>query len=182
MTHKSLFFVVLLGTLASSVGALWPVPRSLTTGTFPVKLSSAFVIHLQGNLDAPSDLLSAISCTRTRLSSDKFQRLVLGRGATDAQAIQSAHVLTSLNLVLQPGSPVRSIAEESTRAIESKSESYQLSVPNDRAIATLTANSTLGLLRGLTTFEQLWYDYKGAKYMLDGPVQIADEPAFVGFA
>ncbi|KAI0324943.1 N-acetylhexosaminidase [Cubamyces sp. BRFM 1775] len=178
MAHKSLLFAVCLCALTSCTAALWPMPRSLSTGISPVKLSSAFAIHLQGISDPPSDLLSAISRTRSRLNSDKFERLVLGRGATDAHAVQSAHALDSLNLILHFGSPVRSIAEESTRAINTKSESYDLSVPNDRAVATLTANSTLGLLRGLVTFEQLWYDYKGTKYMLNGPVQIADEPAF----
>jgi len=32
-----------------------------------------------------------------------------------------------------------------------------LSVPDSGADASLTANTALGLLRGLTTFEQLWY-------------------------
>ncbi|KAH9885996.1 N-acetylhexosaminidase [Cubamyces lactineus] len=179
MAHKYHLLAMFLGTFANYVVALWPIPRSISTGTVPLKLSSAFTIHLQAEFsDPPSDLLSAISRARSRLSSDRFERLVIGRGATDAQAIQSAHVLTSLNLALLPGSPIRSIAEESTRAIDTKSESYELSVPNDLAVATLTANSTLGLLRGLTTFEQLWYDYKGTKYMLNGPVQITDNPAF----
>lgn len=35
--------------------------------------------------------------------------------------------------------------------------SDHLSVPDDGSDASLTANTGLGLLRGLTTFEQLWY-------------------------
>jgi hypothetical protein len=55
-----------------------------------------------------------------------------------------------------------------------------LHVPSDGSPATLSANSTLGLLRGLTTFEQLWYDLDGAAtYTLEAPITISDAPAFV---
>ncbi|KAI0642477.1 N-acetylhexosaminidase [Trametes meyenii] len=169
---------VLLGLFVQSILALWPIPRSLVGGSTPVKLSPSFAIDLRNMHDPPPDLLAAVARSRSRLVSDRFQRLVLGRGASDADAIARARTLDSIVLALCPGSFIRSIAEETNQPIDSKSESYQLQVPTDGTRATLMANSTLGLLRGLTTFEQLWCDYKGVKYMLDGPLRIDDEPAF----
>ena len=74
---------------------------------------------------------------------------------------------------------VQSITEESQKEITSRSESYELSVPVDGSPAILTANSTLGLFRGLTTFAQLWYYFGGDIYTLEAPVKIIDAPAYV---
>ena len=158
--------------------ALWPIPASMSSGAIPIKLSPAFDIHLD-ILNPPSDLLSAVSRTISRTTTDSFQRLVVGRSAVDAKAVKSARTLTSLVLSLRPGSPVRSIADETNQPVTSKSEGYSLSISHDTPSATLVAQSTLGLLRGLTSFEQLWYDYNGTKYMLDGGVEMVDQPAFV---
>ncbi|CDO76788.1 Glycoside Hydrolase Family 20 protein [Trametes cinnabarina] len=159
--------------------AIWPIPRTLLTGTSPAKLSPNFGINLHGLPSPPADVVAAISRTQSRLRSDSLERLVLGRGSADVQEIGRARLLTSLTATLRPGSPVESIAEETTAAIDSKDESYELSIPDDRGVATLVANSSLGLLRGLTTFEQLWYDHKGTKYTLEAPIHILDEPAFL---
>ncbi|EIW55410.1 N-acetylhexosaminidase [Trametes versicolor FP-101664 SS1] len=169
--------LVLCFLFVQHASALWPIPSSLSSGTAAVKLSPSFAIHLDV-AHPPADLLSAISRTRSRLHSDTFERLVLGRASADAQAIKKAHIVTSLTVGLRPGSPARSIAEETTKSLGDKDESYELSVPDEGPSATLVANSTLGLLRGLTTFEQLWYDSAGTKYMLDGPLRVADQPAF----
>jgi hexosaminidase len=84
-----------------------------------------------------------------------------------------------LELSLVDGAAVKSITEESQKEITSRKENYVLSVPKDDSRAVLTANSTLGLLRGLTTFEQLWYYFDGKIYTLEAPVEIADAPAYV---
>jgi len=108
-----------------------------------------------------------------------IQRLVVGRGATDNVTIHSAKFLWSLELSLADGAAVKSITEESQKEITSRKENYALSVPKDGSRAVLTANSTLGLLRGLTTFEQLWYYFDGEIYTLEAPAEIADAPAYV---
>ena len=77
------------------------------------------------------------------------------------------------------GAVVNSISSESVKEITNRSETYKLSVPADGSSATLIANSTLGLFRGLTTFSQLWYYYNNEVYTLEAPVQITDWPAFV---
>ena len=158
--------------------ALWPLPTQISETNTALKLSADFQIRLAVH-DPPSDLLGAISRTRSRLTTDHFQRLVLGRGAGDGHAVHAARTLSSLTLALSPASPVASIADETNRPTGLKDESYALSFAVGSPDAYLVANSTLGLFRGLATFEQLWYEFNGTKYTLQAPLQISDAPAFV---
>lgn len=178
-----LLFVFSLGVCHSTF-ALWPIPRSLQTGSTLVKLSSGFDIQVNGISKVPQDLQDAISRTKTRLRSDKHQRLVVGRGATDSAALTHAPSLSKLTLSLTPsaGGTVNPIMQEATKDIAKRTESYSLTLPSSNGgIATITASSSLGLFRGLTTFEQLWYDDStGVTYTYQAPVTITnDSPAFV---
>ncbi len=65
--------------------------------------------------------------------------------------------------------------------LESRVDSYTLSVPANGRDATVTANSTLGLFRGLTTFSQLWYDWEGITYTPEAPLNIIDAPVYVQY-
>jgi hexosaminidase len=57
-------------------------------------------------------------------------------------------------------------------------ESYQLKVTLDGKV-TITGNSSIGIVRGLTTFSQLFYGHsKGGAYTSYAPVDIADAPVF----
>jgi hexosaminidase len=192
-------FVTVLSVLfALRVQSLWPIPRSLQTGTSALKLHEDFDIRLNVQ-HPPQDLLDAVSRTKSHLINDRLQvsnipsfrtsrlacdlkgtqRLVVGRGAADNVTIHSAKFLSSLELSLVDGAAVKSITEESKKEITSRKENYALSVPKDGSRALLMANSTLGLLRGLTTFEQLWYYFDGKIYTLEAPAEIADAPAYV---
>lgn len=174
-------FVVLSVLLAitPSTEALWPLPQQLTTGTTPLRLSSGFSIKTSGIRNTPRDLNDAISRTRGYLRNDKLQALVPDRGASSAGAVRRAKSLGSLTLTLTSGSKAKSIAEEAILPHESRVEGYTLTIPADGSGATLTANSTLGLFRGLTTFEQLWYDLDGTTYSLEAPIKIVDSPVYV---
>ena len=168
--------------LFHSASAIWPIPRALQTGTTILKLSPNFDIQSSSIHQPPQDLLDAISRTKSRLYSDQLQRLIVGRGANDSAAFACAPSLARLTLMLNPNSPsIKSIMEEATRDIATRSESYSLTIPNtDQGMATLNASSSLGLLRGLATFEQLWYEVSGTVYSYQAPVQIDnDSPAFV---
>lgn len=175
--------VVLLALSSGSV-ALWPKPTTMTNGTASLRLSPSFSISASFG-GAPSDLGSAISRAEGYLKSDQLGRLVPGRGAGDTAAISRAHELTSLKLELTPSSTskakssVLSITEEAQKPVDERDEGYTLTIPATDGAATLSANSTLGLLRGLTTFGQMWYTFEGTTYMLEAPVQINDSPAFV---
>lgn len=114
---------------------------------------------------------------------------MVGRGGADEGVLSGAGlVLRVLRVGLSSGARVRSIAEETRMSFDGISssspsstpdESYILKIPINGKEATLEANTTLGLLRGLTTFGQMWYEWKGVKYLLEVPVQVVDKPAFV---
>lgn len=179
--HLSVALV--LGACQVAYG-LWPIPRSLQTGTSFVKLSSGFDIQTSGLKNAPDDLNDAIQRTKNHLKNDKLQRLVVGRGSVDAASVKKASSLSKLTLSLAGSGAATSIFTEATKDIGTRSESYSLSIPGDGKTATITANSTLGLLRGLTTFEQLFYDDgNGNSYTYQAPVTITnDSPAYVSFS
>ena len=178
-----LFFLTLLPLcLFHFASALWPVPRSLQTGSTLLKLSSNLDIQVIGIPQIPQDLHDAIARSKSRLYSDQLQRLIVGRGANDSDALARAPSLAQLTLALTPNSPpIKSIMEEATKDIATRSEMYSLSVPDtDQGVATLNASSSLGLVRGLATFEQLWYQVSATVYSYQAPVQIDNDfPAFV---
>ena len=175
MVSLSVLAVFLLPALAK---ALWPIPRSMSTGNATLKLHSNFAIKVDIP-NAPKDLLEAVSRTSDHLKTGRFERLVVGRGSVDAPLVADASELLSLVLSVSEGLPIKSIAQETTKRIDEKNESYTLTIPQ-KGEAVLKANTTLGLFRGLATFEQIWYDHAGTKYTLDAPMEIADTPAFVG--
>ena len=69
--------------------------------------------------------------------------------------------------------------QEATSETEERDESYMLIVPADGNGVTLSANTTLGMFRGLTTFGQMWYDLDGTSYTLVSPIHIVNAPKFV---
>ncbi|EIW81488.1 glycoside hydrolase family 20 protein [Coniophora puteana RWD-64-598 SS2] len=163
--------------LSNGVLALWPIPRNLTTGSTALKLSPAFTIQVDVP-NAPSDLYDAVGQAKQYLENDKLGRLVVGRGANDTTAVQGAKTISTLTLSLEEGATVNSITDEARAKFEDRSEEYQLTIPDDGSAATLVANSTLGLYRGLTTFGQIWYTYGADTYTLEAPFDITDSPAY----
>lgn len=162
-----------------AVHALWPQPRSLQTGSDALRLDTSFFINVAVP-NAPDDLVAAAERTLALLSSDNLGRLVLGRGADDLPAVRAAAALSSLTLSLtNNGTAPGPIATEAALPLGSRDEAYSLVVPADGSDAVLSANSSLGLFRGLTTFAQLWYTASGTVYTLGAPVAIQDSPAYV---
>ncbi|KAI0298150.1 N-acetylhexosaminidase [Multifurca ochricompacta] len=160
--------------------ALWPQPRNLQTGPSTLRLSPSFTITV-GVPNPPADLLAAAQRTRALLFNDKLGRLVLGRGTGDLKAVSSARVLSHLTLKLDGNvttTTARPISVEAKLPFGQRDEGYRLIVPEDGSAAVLSANSTLGLFRGLTTFGQLWYTVSGTVYTLGAPVEIQDSPAY----
>ena len=189
MTRRTVFGTCLsalslfsLASLPLKAAAVWPIPAQLSTGNSSLRLSSSFSIN--ASFDAPTDLAEAINRTQTYLFSDKLAPLVVDRGASLAEACASSAELTSLVLQLSgdaSSGDVTPISNETIKALDERDESYTLTVPEDGSAATIQANTTLGLLRGLTTFEQLWYTVGEQVFTYFVPVQINDTPAFVSF-
>ncbi|KAG1899664.1 glycoside hydrolase family 20 protein [Suillus fuscotomentosus] len=169
--------------LPSGVQALWPIPNKLETGTTALTVSPFFYFDVQVE-GAPLDLYEAVSQAQFYLANDKLGRLVVGRGANDTTALVGANTLSTLTLSLMSGATAEPIASEAVKPLGTRSEEYTLTIPADGSAATLVANSTLGLYRGLTTFNQLFYYYSGVTYTLLAPIAITDTPAypFRGFA
>ncbi|KAJ2919216.1 hypothetical protein MD484_g1274, partial [Candolleomyces efflorescens] len=167
-----------LSTVTTFVYGLWPLPKDITTGTIPLRLAPGFSISLAGVRNPPKDLVSAVSRTQAHLKTDKLQALVPDRGASSRSAVAGARSLRSLRLVYNGQGTPKTISEEAVAAIETRAEAYTLTVPSDGSEAVLTASSSLGLFRGLTTFGQLWYDLDGTTYTLQAPISISDSPAY----
>ncbi|OAX38800.1 glycoside hydrolase family 20 protein [Rhizopogon vinicolor AM-OR11-026] len=163
--------------LPSGVLALWPVPTTLETGITALKVSPSFYFDVQVE-GAPADLYEAVAQAQYYLENDKLGRLVVGRGVNDTTLLASAKTLSSLTLSLTSGANAKPIASEAVKPLGTRREEYALMIPADGSTATLTANSTLGLYRGLTTFNQLFYYYGGVTYTLLAPVAITDAPAY----
>ncbi|KXN93273.1 Beta-hexosaminidase 1 [Leucoagaricus sp. SymC.cos] len=163
----------------SPVLALWPRPQNLTTGSTPLRLAPNFSIKFSGINQVPKDLSDAAQRTSTFLKTDKLQALVTDRGASSSNAISSARTLQSLTITLSTASGgVKSISQDAMAGLGTSDESYTLQVPGNGGTATLTANTALGLFRGLTTFGQLWYDLDGTTYTLQAPIHVKDAPAY----
>lgn len=179
MLHKAVVVAVSLLAAIARVDALWPLPRSLEEGTSALRLAYGFHITLSPDIiNPPLDLLEAVTRTQTYLFTDNLGRLVVGRGASDVSAFETAAYLSELTLSLEHGSTVLPITTEAQKALGDRDEAYTLTVPSNGSKATITASSTLGLLRGLTTFGQLWYEYDGTIYAVNTPVAIEDSPAY----
>ncbi|KAG1851814.1 glycoside hydrolase family 20 protein [Suillus tomentosus] len=176
---RSLIILTLIAgcLLPSGVQALWPIPTTLETGLTTLKISPAFYfdVEIEG---APSDLRDAVAQSQYYLENDKLRRLVVGRGANDTTAFATAMTLSKLTLSLASRAAVEPISSEAVKPLGTRSEEYALNIPADGSAATLTANSTLGLYRGLTTFNQLFYYYGGVTYTLLAPISIKDTPAY----
>lgn len=186
--------LAILSFVLEGAHALWPLPRTISTGpaTSFLRLDPSFSISLSPNsssgpdlsTDAPQDLLDAINRSEGRLWTDKLARLVVGRGESDLPAIRSSPALSNLVLSMTTNSStLHSISTEAQKSLEDRNEAYNLTIPSGGSAATLSAQTTLGLLRGLTTFEQMWYYATDGSdeetYAFGVPVDIQDEPAFV---
>ena len=159
--------------------AIWPRPRQLTKGSTALRLSPSFEIDLSGVKIPSKDLLAATTRSANHLRRDKLQALLVDRGASSAGRIKTAKSLARLSLRIASPGMVKSISDEAVAPLHLRNEGYTLTVPEDGTSAILEANTTLGLFRGLTTFEQLWYELNGYVYTLEAPFNVVDSPAYV---
>ncbi|CCM03742.1 uncharacterized protein FIBRA_05888 [Fibroporia radiculosa] len=179
MLHTATVLVASVLAVLPSVHAFWPKPTNITEGTSALRLAFDFHISISPDIrDVPQDLYDAVTQTQTYVFTDDLGRLVVGRGAGDVSAFKDAPELSELVLSLTPGAPVLSITQETQKPVGERDEAYTLSIPSNGSPATITAGSTLGLFRGLTTFTQAWYQYESTIYTLTAPIDIKDTPAF----
>lgn len=198
----------LMGTVLLSAApwaaAVWPQPTTVSNGSTVILLSSSFRIEAPDK--APRDILAAIDRCVQGLLATQHRYLSVRSGEEFFEPSESVHVagqtLRILNLRYSGAVAHPSILEEAVKPVEQRDESYNLTVPVS-GVATLSAGTSLGLLRGLTTFEQLFYrrysprsticsrtpeqvplvvadpfGHAGNIYAPFGPYDIFDEPSF----
>jgi hexosaminidase len=159
--------------LPSSAGALpstltvVPLPIWSTTGTNVVCLAFDFhiLIDTAGKSmgEIPEDLQNAAERTEKALWRTQHQYLSVQRGIEFFEGSSTGngcqHYLSELVLVVEAdGDDIPSIFRETIRPVEvrTRTEAYSLSLPLGAA-AQIRSQTALGILRGLTTFEQLFY-------------------------
>ena len=189
-------YAALLGLLAATplvAGAnnklkVIPIPAKYTSGDDVVCLSSSFSISVSSD-GAPEDLKAAISRAQDTVVNTNHTWLTRTQGSeffsdySAGQAPSCSSTIDSLVLSFEGSNgTVSSIFDDATSDIDQRMEleKYTLSVPSGGQ-ATLKAGSSLGLFRGLSTFQQLSYglpDSGNTVYTPNAPVDITDEPSF----
>lgn len=174
----------------SSFPSIWPQPFSVdignaSLGTGPVKLSPKFDIHLGNHQNEAAnvpDLMAAMQRTMARLQHAPPP----SENKTDdewKQEAGNATELTALSLYLVEGREMRDISVEAhSWSLDPNTDQYWLTVTasGDGSGSYITAETSLGLLRGLQTFEQLWRNVSAIDALYaPSTVYIWDKPAFV---
>ncbi|GAA5909082.1 beta-N-acetylhexosaminidase [Sporobolomyces salmoneus] len=184
-------------TTAQTGNALWPKPQSFVNGTTPLRLAPTFDIWYspatgRSPQEPPQDLARAMKRALGQITKDKHRRLNVERGEDDRSGVEQSVALDRLEVVLIASKVTpASISEEINKPYSELNEAYELSLPHDSTsggkIAILSANSTLGLARGLQIFTQLVYWLPGSQnegggegilYIPNSPLHVLDEPAF----
>lgn len=145
-----------------------PIPTRYTSGTEVLCISPNFEIQFDKSLKGkklPKDLIEATKRTERSLWANRHQYLSVQRGAeyftSSNTEKRCEHSLTTLRVVIEQDGDgeVRSIMDSAIRPAEERPdlERYTLSVPLSGP-AVLQASTALGILRGLTTFENMFYN------------------------
>lgn len=140
-----------------------PLPHAYTTGNTTVCLAPNFIISFNNDLvNLPQDLLDAARRTEDAIKSTSHHYLSVDHGIEFfTNETPCGSYIDNLIISLEgytSGRAIASIFSETTRPAEERLplEAYTLSVPLEGP-ARISSTSSLGLLRGLTTFEQLFY-------------------------
>lgn len=141
--------------------ALWPAPASVSgSGNYEriVNPASTFFVGLDGH----PTLIKAAA---------RYSGLTFPHNAIDPEKPDPLNpLLTALHVVVN--------SNDESHPQLGTNEAYTLSVPAEGA-ATLTADTYVGVLRGLETFSQLVvFDFDSATYSVPAPLEIEDSPRF----
>ena len=146
-----------VGANIGSANGIWPHPLSYSEGVASAEISSAFEISCVGDV-CPDPLPAAF---------DRYTNLLFFAGLPPAPA---GPALTGLSVSVVAAAPLGFDVDES----------YSLRVPVS-GVATLTAATQWGALRGLESFSQLsaWGGNVLGRYAVAGlPIAIDDAPRF----
>ncbi|ROW16184.1 hypothetical protein VPNG_01886 [Cytospora leucostoma] len=192
MASRLLMSLLLLAVdhvTAQGLGGLWPVPQpTFTSGTTPLFVSKNIAVTYNGaSLSSRADDYEPTAFTSSQVTAAGISRaldnifntnfvpwILVPRNSLSAYEPPlnaSTTLLSTLDIALTGGN-----ATFDATAFD-VDESYKLSISEDGA-AKLSANSTFGILHGLETFSQLFYEHStgNAWYLVNAPIEIEDSP------
>ncbi|KAF1985840.1 glycoside hydrolase family 20 protein [Aulographum hederae CBS 113979] len=182
--------IALLVVSAQLASALWPLPESYTNGTTVLWLKRDVRItytgpdqsasppsygNNQGWQSSPQIVRFAIQRTYQTIFSEGYVPWKFNpRNSNFEPSVEGQTFINSVTLkqtAPDPPNVLKPLAGE-------VDESYKLSL-TESGEATITAATSIGISRGLTTFTQLFYKHtKGGVYTKLAPVEIKDAPKF----
>ncbi|KAI9738813.1 MAG: N-acetyl-glucosamine-6-phosphate deacetylase [Cirrosporium novae-zelandiae] len=177
--------VVFFSLLVPLCSAVWPAPREFSSGNTVLWLSPNFEFTGSQNSSIGSftgfdqiDRYSSDALNRCRqdLFEDDFVPWKFHPRNSDFEpTLSNSSVYIKTVTVSQATSSSNSSSHFSTYG----DESYELNI-SENGDASIAANTTLGVLRALETFKQLFYVLSSREgiYMPFAPVQIKDSPSF----
>lgn len=139
-----------------------PLPRRFTIGHTVLCLSEQFTIHADPGSDfsLPDDLLRAAARTTESVLATAHQFLSPHHGAeflpVDGGSFCQDYIRSLVLEYDDKSGASLSVMENAVKRVEERNEGYVLRIEASGQ-TRLKANSTLGLFRGLSTFEQLFY-------------------------
>lgn len=180
--YRSFVFALLV----SSVLAVWPLPSSSSYGSSVLYIDPGVrVTYTLSNQNASgygspygqrsSIVSTAIDCTLDTIFTKTFYPWKLRpRNTNFDPPAETNNRIATINLIQYKPDPTNS---SSTRA-DNLDESYSLSVTTSGTV-TITANSSVGISYGLTTFSQLFFQTSNGRVYTDlAPVAVSDAPKF----
>ncbi|OCK80135.1 glycoside hydrolase family 20 protein [Lepidopterella palustris CBS 459.81] len=193
-------YIGVLALLTVLASAIWPIPSSYTSGNTILWIGSDVKVLYNGGNEVGSityqiepQLCSNNVTTGSHITSQIVQFAIQKTYSTifeknfvpwkfhprnsafePSNEKEKQKFITSIKLdqlAADPPNIQRPLAGD-------VDESYTLSL-TEAGEATITANSSIGLVRGLTTFTQLFFKHsKAGVYTTLAPVQISDSPKF----
>jgi hexosaminidase len=134
---------------------MFPLPSESRTGASVIGLDDGFVIAWSKAKRPAQDLVNAITKTNRAVLETTHRFLSPDRGASLSRDCTVR--LGTMIVVLESEDP-GSIMSETLKPLRERREAYTLIVPDDgQSPAVIRSTSSLGVFRGLTTFEQLFY-------------------------
>ncbi|AEO53435.1 glycoside hydrolase family 20 protein [Thermothelomyces thermophilus ATCC 42464] len=181
-------FSVLLAAL-QPVAAIWPAPQSLTTGSSVLYLNQNIKVTYNGEsipytygyvsreLTSKEVVQAGISRTLAGIFESKFVPWKLHKRGSkwEPDLSQGQQWIKTLEIV-QKGKDEPSTFKPLAGQVD---ESYNLTV-SAKGEAKLAAVSSIGVLRGLETFSQLFYQHSAGTFWYTpfAPVSVQDAPKF----
>ncbi|KAK3383163.1 glycoside hydrolase family 20 protein [Lasiosphaeria ovina] len=191
MASPLLFLLSVLLLASHPVSAIWPVPKSYSKGSsvlylhqnLQITYNGAFVPYVYGYVPLSSDskeiVTAGVSRALSSIFTDKFVPWMITKrnklAEFEPDVYKGQTWIKNLQIV-QTGKDTASTFKPLAGEVD---ESYNLTLSTEGDVK-LTAVSSIGILRGLETFTQLFYQHSTGTFWYTpfAPVSIQDAPKY----